>query len=166
MGALSTPIADLLTRLRYHCRARPANTDADPLRLLEGTNLVEVPTVEVTGMKDLPGIRLINTPFRTGSITSAFTETQITIRLLVATEREVWSDPAIGGIVNHLAFMERVIDACCTQEDGKVRPNLEGMGAAMTFSVGETGSLDSSINSLLIIGVDKAKAFTGNLRKI
>jgi hypothetical protein len=104
MGKYSTPLADFVARLNWH-----TVEGETPARLLAGvkweiTDGKVVPTADVQGLKDLPGLRLYLPQLRESFRPARNLDGTITLNLLIATARE-------AGIVSWIQTVEKVMDA-------------------------------------------------------
>jgi hypothetical protein len=115
MGNYAEPVQELIARLNYHV--------AQAGRILFGVRFVPIPTVEVDGQKDLPGLRLyppsLTEKYRpSGRMSSGLADPSMTIELRLSTARK-------DGIPSHWEWVEKVLDAIETDTSGKINTDLK-----------------------------------------
>lgn len=108
MGRYSTPIGSLIARLKYH--ATPHQT---PARRLAGFKIIETPTTETEGEKDLPNVRVVIPDFNEHFVAARNLDGKIEIKILIGSARA-------KGLVVLMQVIERVLDAIQTDENGYV----------------------------------------------
>lgn len=155
-GKYSTPLADFVTRLKWH---------AAPGRILAGWKWditakggLTIPTMSIRGIRDLPHLRLY-LPDITGSFRpSRHTDGQITFNLLVSTQRT-------KDVVEFVRGIEKVIDALqLTATDPPVAKALAGSLKHFEWKATDHFILEQSCNAQVSITVHPRVGDVGNNR--
>lgn len=152
MPIFSTPMADIIARLKFH-----TTLGQTPKRMLDGWKFEDVPLTDVEGLKDLPGVR-IYVPDVGGDYRPSRNESgTMKVRLVLATSRKL-------GLVEHLKGVELVMDALnYSDASGQVKW-LAGSVKPWSWSTEDNFIVDTSINSQVSIVIEPKVVEIGKRR--
>ena len=148
MGNISQAFDEIEKRIRYHARAGG---------ILDGFTVETNQTAEITGVQDLPSIRM-SPPTLTETRRGGFVVPTSELNIAVATNR-------LNGVAAHVRAIENVMDAIETNLSGIVDTGLCGsLRAPVQMSSGPHNALDLSLNSDLALKLEHRCSNFGNRR--
>lgn len=148
MSRYSTPIADLITRLKYH-----AATGQSPKRLLDGVTIKELPKLEIEGDADLPNIRIFVPDLQEHFSGGRNLDGKVQIKLIIANQREL-------GTTSAMQLLEKVLDAIQIDTNGQI-DSLAGIARHFDAEVKDAYPSDRAINMPLILHLQPFKHEAG-----
>lgn len=135
MGRYSSVVAALIVRIQSHLGAG---------NILEGFRFVDVPVEDVEGTKNFPTVRLYLPEPADGDHVNLI-DGDLTLKVLVSTHKH-------KGLIEHMAAVEKVLDAASLKNDLTQDCSLEGtLAAPMRCTVRESFIEGISLNSQLYL---------------
>lgn len=145
MTPYSAILAVLIARLTFHSQPLPG-------RILRAVKFEPVPTKEIDGVIDFPSIRIFPPDLTETFVHRAPLAATVQIRIQLATART-------DGFEALLEFVEQVLDAIETKEDGTIETTLDHT-LRMPLSLKTAGSFTKDLNFAMDLSLQLAPAVT------